>query len=142
MATPKPRYRAAYPQCRDCGEPHTPVTQKCPKYNGWTNYETWAVGLWLTNDQGTDSYWRDRAAEARKPENWDEHSREWVRKGTFTADEVTRRVLADWLKEELENEYQDILERARVSASLWSDLGGAALQMVNWGEVADGFLQE
>ena len=23
------------------------------KYNGWTNYETWNVNLWLNNDQGT-----------------------------------------------------------------------------------------
>ena len=22
------------------------------EYNGWTNYETWNVGLWLGNDQG------------------------------------------------------------------------------------------
>ena len=22
-------------------------------YNGWTNYETWAVGLWIDNEQGS-----------------------------------------------------------------------------------------
>jgi len=25
-------------------------------YNGWTNYETWCVNLWLTNDQETYSH--------------------------------------------------------------------------------------
>lgn len=24
----------------------------CDEYNGWTNYETWDVRLWLNNDQG------------------------------------------------------------------------------------------
>jgi len=24
-----------------------------PKYNGWPNYETWAVNLWLTNEPDT-----------------------------------------------------------------------------------------
>lgn len=33
-------------------------------YNGWTNYETWNVNLWMDNG-GSDSYWRERAEELR-----------------------------------------------------------------------------
>ena len=34
------------------------------KYNGWTNYETWAVKLWIDNEQGTQLAWQDAAREA------------------------------------------------------------------------------
>lgn len=30
-------------------------------YNGWTNYETWCVSLWLDNDSGSYDHWRERA---------------------------------------------------------------------------------
>ena len=31
------------------------------KYNGWTNYETWAVMMWLESDEGESEYWNNRA---------------------------------------------------------------------------------
>ena len=34
--------------------------------NGWTNYETWAVHLWLTNEEGSYRYWRDEAGRHQK----------------------------------------------------------------------------
>lgn len=33
------------------------------KYNGWTNYETWNVALWLDNEEGSYNYWRETAQE-------------------------------------------------------------------------------
>ena len=35
-------------------------------YNGWTNYETWLVNLWMSNDEGSYNYWNERAAEIIK----------------------------------------------------------------------------
>ncbi len=26
-------------------------------YNGWSNYETWNVKLWMDNDEGSYNYW-------------------------------------------------------------------------------------
>ena len=33
--------------------------EKKSDYQGWTNYETWAVSLWFDNDQGIYNMWRD-----------------------------------------------------------------------------------
>ena len=30
------------------------------KYNGWSNYETWCVNLWLDNDGGDVQYWQEQ----------------------------------------------------------------------------------
>ena len=32
-------------------------------YNGWTNYETWLVKLWMDNSEGDQKYWTGETAE-------------------------------------------------------------------------------
>ena len=35
-------------------------------YNGWTNYETWNVKLWMDNDESTYHYWQEQTDELWK----------------------------------------------------------------------------
>lgn len=30
-------------------------------YNGWANYETWLVNVWMTNDMMSQEYWEEVA---------------------------------------------------------------------------------
>jgi hypothetical protein len=98
------------------------------RYNGWTNYETWNVKLWMDNDQGSYHGGQDAAQTA-----WDEAEAE----RSFTREERATLDLADSLKESYEDAMADILEGAHQSASVWADLLGAALSEVNWYEIAE-----
>lgn len=95
------------------------------KHNGWTNYETWAVALWLDNEESSYRYWRAVAQEtvqiSRRPE---ERCEEAVV------------ILADRLKDEIGDAVPTEL------TGVFSDLLRAALGEVNWLEIADNFLVE
>lgn len=36
----------------------------CEKYNGWSNRETWALALWLNNDEGLTAMTEDMISDA------------------------------------------------------------------------------
>ena len=101
------------------------------RYNGWTNYETWVTALWLDNDQATQDYWWEVARKCRDAAP----AASQVEEGIWTIDQTARFTLADALKEEVSEGTPVTAE-----ASLYADLLGAALQEVNWHEIAEHYL--
>lgn len=98
------------------------------RYNGWTNYETWNVALWLDNDQGSSEYWNETAQEY-----YDNAEAE----RSFTRKERAALDLADRLKSEIEE-----ANPLGSEASMFSDLMSAALGEVDWYEIAGHYLDE
>lgn len=87
------------------------------KYNGWTNYETWVVRLWLDNEEPSYRFWTEEA-------------RRW--KGQ----ELANVHLANQLEE-------DLTDASPVQgASVYADLMNAALNEVNWLEIAESYLAD
>lgn len=101
-------------------------------YNGWTNYETWNVALWMDNERGSHDYWIERAQEV-----WGNSKAE----KPFSREERAIFDLSDMLESEFEDAQADFLERAEASSSMWADLVGSALSEVNWREIAKNLLE-
>lgn len=95
-------------------------------YNGWTNYETWAVKLWIDNEEGSYNYWRERTRDAWK---------EAEATANFTHKEEAQIALAQALKDEHEENTPEV-------TGIYSDLLNAALSEVNWHEIAGAMLDD
>lgn len=92
----------------------------CKPYNGYTNYETWNVSLWIDNDEGEQEIWAEMAQKIYDHEG-DEGS----------AAQRLSNVLKDHFNDnrpEVHGTYQDMLQ--------------AALDSVNWYEIAENMIGE
>ena len=103
------------------------------KYEGYENYETWCVVLWLTNEQATYEFW---IKEAERHITEAMHSGETDAAQHIFFRERAMASLADQIKETVHD------EAVLSAASLYTDLLTAALDRVEWSEVAQSFMPD
>ena len=83
-------------------------------YNGWKNYETWLVNLWIDND-GAAEHWRERAEEVR--DTYD-------------------------LSCEMQQFYTELAETEIPASGVFADLFNSALREVSWYDIAEHYISE
>jgi hypothetical protein len=104
-------------------------------YNGWTNYETWCVSLWIDNEEGDYRYWQGCAQEAWENATAPSVNARLTCREPFTREERAVLALSDQLKEEITESAPDL------GASMFSDLLSASLSEVNWHEIASNWME-
>jgi hypothetical protein len=109
-------------------------------YNGWTNRETWALNLWLNNDQGLYEMTRERVAAAvEADENMNDYARD------FSADDAklhrahTAGEAVKEFVEELTDPDESLMTPKQI-ISLLSDVG--SLYRVEWDEIGAAWLDD
>jgi hypothetical protein len=91
-------------------------------YNGYSNYETWAVQLWIDNSESSSAYWRRLAEEV-----YNHQASEQVH---FSKVEDATCILAEKLKEKHNDQMERILNDANVTGTVWADLLNASVVAV------------
>lgn len=108
------------------------MTTNKTTYNGWKNYETWNVGLWLDNDQSTYYMVEEMVQDAVN--NAVPYKQRYHRESKYiTLRDCAKFYLADIIKDFIE-------ENSPVVTGLYADLLNAAIGEVDWHELADNYL--
>jgi hypothetical protein len=94
-------------------------------YNGWSNYETWVVKLWMDNEEGTYNYWQEIVQTAVDDADHDDD--DWQH-------DITRD-----LSERLKDEHEEALPEVQGFAA---DLLNAAMGEVDWYEIAGSMVDD
>ena len=104
--------------------------QERKKYNGFANYETWAVSLWMGNDRENYERYRDLAGSVVTECAGDVQE-------FLSRKEAKALALAEVLQDDF-HEFSPV----RREASVYADLMNAALEEVDWYELAEDLLHD
>src|SRR5689334_4441180 len=100
------------------------------KYNGYTNYQTWLVALWIDNDEYLcNDLMPEMALEAYK-EASDSNSNGRNKDATY----ILAKRLESWCDDELE-------AMNMPSAGMFTDLLNSAIGLVDWEDIAENHIE-
>jgi hypothetical protein len=105
----------------------------CEEYNGWKNRETWALALWLDNEQGWQEMIQELAVQALndtpllEPEN-----------RVIVATSKLALLLREWVEEELLS--LESISNNQALFNMLTDIG--SLYRVDYREIAKGYIEE
>lgn len=97
-------------------------------YNGWKNYETWAVALWFGNDEGSYSYWQEETERVYK----EAEASNYLTKVEEAAN-ILSGVIDDYLQE---------FNPLSSKCDLYSDLLSSAISEVDTYEIATNWIND
>jgi hypothetical protein len=101
------------------------------RYNGWTNYPTWCINLWLSNDEGLYNIVCEAAQ--REITNAPDHANV---PEIWTEKEAATFMLADYLEDDL-CQIGGELGLVPELEGFPNDIMGWALGQVDWQEIAE-----
>jgi hypothetical protein len=99
----------------------------CQKYNGYENYETWCISLWIDNEQGSQEYWSEQAQEIYDNAKADQYSSKMD-----AACYTLSKELKSWAEE----------NNPIKGSGMYSDLLQSAIDNANYYEIASNMLEE
>ena len=102
-----------------------------PTQERWTNQATCAVATWLDRHQGRSEYWHQQAQKCREDAPRDAA----VLRGVTPVEEAAKYLLSEQLREEITE------DATRAVQGPDSEQLEAALEDVNWDEIADHYLE-
>ena len=107
------------------------IHREMQKYHGYTNYETWAMDLWLSNEYGTYTHIVNDIIPECEEESVDEYN---VKKGVWTKDEAVKYCVAGRIKDMVEEDMPEV-------EGVWADFLNASFSEVDWNEIAESFME-